>query len=124
MSGTHIDDAPEVSCARDGSLSRFEETSCIGESCPYYSGNECEAHWRLLETEEHEDGEPRLLDVGRFALYGYICSGAEEEHIMRQEAHKFQSGVSNEVIQQYGAVYGDMPLTIQGKQCTVEVRTR
>lgn len=60
-------------------ISMGEKINCIGSSCIYFSGEECEARTGLVDKISRDSQVPPKIKSTRYAEYDIICRGMGED---------------------------------------------
>lgn len=57
---------------------------CLGQSCEYFSGQNCESRMELLEANGVSGGRDLgpFIEDSTYALYGRVCTGGDENVVM------------------------------------------
>ena len=65
----------------------YKPAECLGESCEYFSGQECSARRELLDATGKSGGKDKgpYVDDCSYALYGKVCMGSEEQVVIGLE---------------------------------------
>ena len=62
----------------------YKPADCLGETCPEYSGEDCDSRLELLEAAGKSGGKDLGPKVGHcnYALYGQVCMGGDEQVVV------------------------------------------
>jgi hypothetical protein len=66
----------------------YKPAECMGEACEYFTGEACASRLELLEAsgESGEKGKAPLREDCKYALYGQVCMGGEQQVVIRLHA--------------------------------------
>jgi len=66
----------------------LKPVQCLGESCVYFEGKDCESRLELLEATGKSGGEDigPYVDDASYALYGQVCTGGAENVVIELHA--------------------------------------
>ncbi|PJE65574.1 hypothetical protein COU91_01005 [Candidatus Saccharibacteria bacterium CG10_big_fil_rev_8_21_14_0_10_47_8] len=82
---------------------------CLGESCVYFAGQDCESRLELLEATGKSGGKDLgpLIDESSYALYGHVCTGGSENVVVGLSAESPNgSATPMELVGRAGRVEG------------------
>jgi hypothetical protein len=62
----------------------YKQLDCLGSSCKFYAGDDCNARLELLDATGKSGGVDKgpLVDDCSYALYGKVCMGGEEQVVV------------------------------------------
>lgn len=69
---------------KEGRVAIYKPADCLGSSCEFYAGEDCNARLELLDATGKSGGVdkgPYVKDCS-YALYGKVCMGGEEQVVV------------------------------------------